>query len=525
MRKALPFYSLPLEWQAGLFAGVNSAFLALTLPLLSPDPSDDTNALLAQNNAILMQLMLGRNETVSGNPTSSTSFSPSRDIFVINALFALSLTFAIISSFLAVLGRQWLVYYRKRSGGGPDRQRWEQLKRFLGAQRWRLELILDDVLPSLLQTGLVLFCASLVIYLHRLSPAISIIVGIPMCIGLATLVGSAMCTLWDRFCPFHSPLSHLLYWVFNYVPSLIKGTVASLSKSLRKLAFRFVRGLAGVAHQVCRCLRQEDDAVDSVHINPADGGVGWLKFRDLATVLSGAGKRWLPSLTKGREAESMESLQAIAIARTICTSDDPATLLFATANIPSITSVAQMEQLWSDETFQERFLDQLQDSDTRVLQFPGRNRADLAMSVKRLHCATIAHVVLFLDKSWDSLSDLRVYVYKAREAVILVPDQQVPDSPAYLLQATVGFTILQFCLYRPTRTKVPSILSRLVSYSNCIEPEDWRLFCVISWVASMLPTILDTTDYPIDPLGDCLIDPLRKAYRGYVSYSFSVSTE
>ncbi|KIO19983.1 hypothetical protein M407DRAFT_221752 [Tulasnella calospora MUT 4182] len=34
---------------AGLFAGVNSAFLALTLPLLSADPSDDISALLAQN--------------------------------------------------------------------------------------------------------------------------------------------------------------------------------------------------------------------------------------------------------------------------------------------------------------------------------------------------------------------------------------------------------------------------------------------------------------------------------------------
>lgn len=344
--------------------------------------------------------MLGRNETVSGNPTPSTSFSPSRDIFAINALFALSLTFAIISSFLAVLGRQWLVYYRKRSGGGPDRQRWEQLKRFLGAPRWRLELILDDVLPSLLQTGLVVFCASLVIYLHRLSPAISIIVGIRMCIRLATFVGSAICTLWDRFCPFHSPLSHLLCWIFHYVPSVrgvIKRTVASFSKSLRKLALQFVRGLARVARQGYHWSRLDGDAVDSLHINPAEGGVGWLKLRDLATVLSGAGKRWFPSLTKGREEESMGSLQAIAIARTICTSDDPTTLLYATANILSITTVGQMEQLWSDETFQERFLDQLQDSDTRMLQFAGRNRADLAMSVKPLHCAAIAHVVLFLD--------------------------------------------------------------------------------------------------------------------------------
>ncbi|KAG8943560.1 hypothetical protein FRC04_002785 [Tulasnella sp. 424] len=178
---------------AGLFAGVNTAFLALTIPLLSADPADDTNALLAQNNAILMQLVMGRNESVLvDSPLPSTAFAPSHDIFIINALFALSLTFAIISSFLAVLGRQWLVYYRKRGGGGPDRQRWEQLKRFLGAERWRLEAILDDVLPSLLQVGLIIFCISLILYLRHLSPAISLIVAIPLysAVALAALDSS-----------------------------------------------------------------------------------------------------------------------------------------------------------------------------------------------------------------------------------------------------------------------------------------------------------------------------------------------
>ncbi|KIO17588.1 hypothetical protein M407DRAFT_84839, partial [Tulasnella calospora MUT 4182] len=155
---------------AGLFAGVNSAFLALTLPLLSADPSDDISALLAQNNAILSQMVTGRNDSIPINSRlPSAEFSPARDIFAVNALFSLSLAFAIISSFLAVLGRQWLVYYRKRSGGGPDKQRWEQLKRFLGAERWQLEPILDDVLPSLLQVGLIIFCASLILYLRHLS--------------------------------------------------------------------------------------------------------------------------------------------------------------------------------------------------------------------------------------------------------------------------------------------------------------------------------------------------------------------
>ncbi|KAG8927234.1 hypothetical protein FRC00_002214, partial [Tulasnella sp. 408] len=73
-----------------------------------------------------------------------------------------------------MLGRQWLVYYSKRGGSGLDARRWTQLKRYLGAQRWGLEPILDDVLPSLLQIGLIIFCASLLLYLRHLSPAISL---------------------------------------------------------------------------------------------------------------------------------------------------------------------------------------------------------------------------------------------------------------------------------------------------------------------------------------------------------------
>ncbi|KIO18249.1 hypothetical protein M407DRAFT_61013, partial [Tulasnella calospora MUT 4182] len=93
---------------AGLFAGVNTAFLAFTLPLLSADPVDDTNALLAQNNVLLMQLVSGRNDSASlDSALPSKSFAPSGAVLSVNVLFALSLAFAIISSFLAVLGRQW----------------------------------------------------------------------------------------------------------------------------------------------------------------------------------------------------------------------------------------------------------------------------------------------------------------------------------------------------------------------------------------------------------------------------------
>ncbi|KIO17443.1 hypothetical protein M407DRAFT_36126, partial [Tulasnella calospora MUT 4182] len=92
---------------AGLFAGVNTAFLALTLPEMSADPADDTNALL-------LQLVTGGNSTIrSADDLPSATFVPSPGILPVNVLFSLSLTLAIISSFLTVLGQQWLVYYRK----------------------------------------------------------------------------------------------------------------------------------------------------------------------------------------------------------------------------------------------------------------------------------------------------------------------------------------------------------------------------------------------------------------------------
>ncbi|KAG8938741.1 hypothetical protein FRC04_007823 [Tulasnella sp. 424] len=219
---------------AGLFAGVNSAFLALTLPLMSPDPADDINALLRENNAILLQLALGRNDSLpSAQALPSETFSPAGKVLTVNVLFSVSLTLALISSFMAVLGRQWLVYYRKRSGGGPDRQRWEQLKRFIGAERWGLEWALDDFLPSMLQIGLIIFCISLTIYLSTLHPTLSSVVGAFMCAGLAIFIITAPLATWDKFCPFQSPLSHLISRFIALATGLITCLAAALDSGAR----------------------------------------------------------------------------------------------------------------------------------------------------------------------------------------------------------------------------------------------------------------------------------------------------
>ncbi|KAG8897790.1 hypothetical protein FRC01_011175 [Tulasnella sp. 417] len=136
------------------------------------DELDDdlVKMLKSQLDGLLIFLINGNGSTVqTAHGLPSSSFSPTPAVYTVNVLFAISLTFALASSFLAVLGQQWLVYYQKRGSGGPDRERWEHLRRHLGAKRWKLELVLNDILPSLLQLGVAIFCASFVIYLGILN--------------------------------------------------------------------------------------------------------------------------------------------------------------------------------------------------------------------------------------------------------------------------------------------------------------------------------------------------------------------
>ncbi|KIO24598.1 hypothetical protein M407DRAFT_26025 [Tulasnella calospora MUT 4182] len=436
---------------AGLFAGVNTAFLALTIPLLSADPADDTNALLAQNNALLMQLVAGRNDTLSMNSIlPSASFSPSHDILTINALFSLSLSFAIISSFLAVLGRQWLVGYRKRSGGGPDRQRWEQLQRFLGVEHWRLKPILDDVLPSLLQIGLIIFCASLILYLHHLSPTISLIVGIPLCVGLAFFVGSALCTTRDRFCPFRSPLSNLLLWSARSLSSMLGGTSARLVKSV--------------------------DHISS------------------------------DSLSE----ESRKLLQATALQRVICTSDDPTALLCAMANTLSIRSPAVMERLWNEPAFQGRFCELFNNSHNGALQVLDYNvTPETAESARRLYCSAAAHILLTLDCGWESFKEFGQELCHFQMTTSLIPDELVLKSSSDLIRATMGFSFL--CLffdpYILTDAELKAMRNHLTVYSKAIaECSDHRCLSLHSWAVLQLHTRQSRWSPNLEVL--------RKVYRG-----------
>ncbi|KAG9042385.1 hypothetical protein FS837_010943 [Tulasnella sp. UAMH 9824] len=377
--------------QAGLFAGVNAGFLALTLPLMSPDPADDTNALL-------LRIALGDNSSItSAADLPSASFKPPPRIYPINALFSVSLALALFSSFFAVLGQQWLVYYRKRGGGGPEYQRWEQLRRSLGAERWKLEMVLDDLVPSMLQLGLVIFCISFALYLGTLSQSLNRIMVALLCVAGTTLVALSACVTFDPWCPFNVPWSRIVRPVVCWTAAVVKwlgvcgvATVFFIPRSIiaasRAIIFRGQRDEEEERRWENMWNSEVEEFTKAYTAGPADD---YGKFSKLAR----------------RSPKSPDDLKIIALRRLMCTSEDRSACFYSALNLQSIWDQQVLSDLAKDVEFCTRMIDLYQEAldDTKRRQ---TGRPDARMKAVVLS-ASFSHLLIMAssipDLSWTTV--------------------------------------------------------------------------------------------------------------------------
>ncbi|KAK6977683.1 hypothetical protein R3P38DRAFT_2373747, partial [Favolaschia claudopus] len=87
---------------------------------------------------------------------------------VAQSLLYISLGSTLLAALLAVLGKQWLMYYSAAGERGTIEARGLEHQRKLdGLQKWKFELIMQ-AFPLLLQFGLFLFAAALSVYLWRI---------------------------------------------------------------------------------------------------------------------------------------------------------------------------------------------------------------------------------------------------------------------------------------------------------------------------------------------------------------------
>ncbi|KAG8947793.1 hypothetical protein FRC04_010279 [Tulasnella sp. 424] len=485
--------------QAGLFAGVNSAFLALTLPMMSADPADDTNALL-------LQLVKGGNTTINSEADlPSASFSPPSAIYPVNVLFAVSLTCALMSSFLAVLGQQWLVYYRKRSGGGAEHQRNEQLRRQLGAQRWRLELVLDDILPSLLQVGLVIFCISFVLYLRTISGSMSSVVAAVVGAALAITVGAAVCATWDRMCPYQSPLSHLLCWTVDRMKPLVVAFVWGFI--FLKTYFEEVLGSHPQERDTVSFRRQRQPPEDLK-----------TRSRKSAQEITSRGLTWL-----SRKVETTNDLKVALLKRIILTSEHTAALIYAAINLCAIDDNESLLQLLNDAEFFARL--HYLFSTFRVARntLPTRLRTMSDVAVKAF-AGAIVHMAL----SVGTVADLEPPGY--RHWMIEAPEQGVliTKELSSHVRAIAFHVGLERHLWDRDLTHVSSLRLLGLSLSSLVLGVDYspealvkftpshQLLCTLAVAVKMsiVRHEWDTGENPRDPLPHRLFELAKLTYQG-----------
>ncbi|KAJ7327638.1 hypothetical protein DFH08DRAFT_940873 [Mycena albidolilacea] len=131
-------------------------------------------------------------------------------VIIAQCLLYISLFSTLLASLLAVLGKQWLMFYSAAGEKGSIEARGLERQRKLdGLLKWKFEAVIQ-MFPLLLQFALLLFWAALSIYLWTIHPSVaSIVVLLTVCGFLAycILLGSAVV---HKDSPFQTPLVFIL---------------------------------------------------------------------------------------------------------------------------------------------------------------------------------------------------------------------------------------------------------------------------------------------------------------------------
>jgi len=230
--------------QAGLFSAITSTFIVQIVPQLQPNPADLTNILLLR--------ILQQNTSFGGtDPLAPISNTPTGVAGAQSILFV-SLSVTLFVAFVAVLGKQWILYYTRVTTWGNivDRGKERQVK-LAGLQRWGLHLVMES-LPVMLQFALLLFGVAIAVYLWDLNvPVAAEVVLVVTSIGLTfyTCITVAA-TVWSD-CPFQTPLSVLLPEVLPWAKEFTSFARVWLRHWLRRTATAFLLWVGRTTEDGC----------------------------------------------------------------------------------------------------------------------------------------------------------------------------------------------------------------------------------------------------------------------------------
>ena len=167
---------------------------------MNPNPSHTTNVLL-------MQLIHAN----GGGVTVADPIVPPRIVVWSQPLAYASLSLSLLGAFGAVLGKQWLAYYKlTRFGHGSLEERGiRRQNKLQGLEVWHLDAVLQSF-PVLLQISLLIFAVALSGYVWTQEAATSGIVIAVTATGVLFYLFIVYASLLSPDCPFQTPVSSII---------------------------------------------------------------------------------------------------------------------------------------------------------------------------------------------------------------------------------------------------------------------------------------------------------------------------
>ncbi|KAK7042115.1 hypothetical protein R3P38DRAFT_2511819, partial [Favolaschia claudopus] len=129
---------------------------------------------------------------------------------IAQSLLYISLGSTLLAALLAVLGKQWLIYYSAAGKRGTTVVRGRERQRKLNAiRKWKFEVIMQ-AFPLLLQFGLFLFASALSVYLWRIHQVLAGIVLSITAGGAIAYLALLASAIFFKDSPFQTPLAPFL---------------------------------------------------------------------------------------------------------------------------------------------------------------------------------------------------------------------------------------------------------------------------------------------------------------------------
>jgi hypothetical protein len=139
-------------------------------------------------------------------------------------LFSTSLASSLFAAFAAVSAKQWLLYYRAGNDILSEKKEAVQRQsRLHGAEKWKLRLILEMLIPGLLQVSLILFLIGAIDFFWNVNRVLGIWNFSISVLASIVFMSTILVSIFDPDSPFQNPISRMV----------IPGISGSFSKALK----------------------------------------------------------------------------------------------------------------------------------------------------------------------------------------------------------------------------------------------------------------------------------------------------